>query len=111
MAENKKKRHGECKDRKGSHAKNARTTTEFGDTVFCPHCIKNILLPVDNEDPGKFLSYHQRHCTAKSPRKRVVSEEPVLGLDEFEARLDASRARRRRRGKRGNVKETPTCLI
>ena len=54
MAENKKKRHGES-DRKGSHAKNARTTTEFGDTVFCPHCIKNILLPVDNEDPGKFL--------------------------------------------------------
>ena len=91
MAENKKKRHGES-DRKGSHAKNARTTTEFGDTVFCPHCIKNILLPVDNEDPGKFLSYHQRHCTAKSPRKRVVSEEPV-GLEEFEARLDTSRAR------------------
>jgi hypothetical protein len=89
MAENKKKRHGET-DRKGSHAKNARTTTEFGDTVFCPHCIKNILLPVDNEDPGKFLSYHQRHCTAKSPRKRVVSEEPV-GLEEFEARLDTSR--------------------
>ena len=109
MAENKKKRHGET-DRKGSHAKHARTTTEFGDTVYCPHCLKNILIPVDNEDLGKFLNHHQRQCTAKSPRKRVVAEEPV-GLEEFEARLDASRARRRRRGKRGNVKETPTCLI
>ena len=36
------------------------------------------------------MSYHKRHCTAKSPRKRVVSEEPV-GLEEFEARLDTSR--------------------
>ena len=92
MAENKKKRHGENKDRKGSHPKNARTTLEFGDTVYCPHCFKNILIPVDNEDLGKFLNYHQRQCTLKSPRKRVVAEEPV-GLEEFEARLDASRAR------------------
>ena len=90
MAENKKKRHGENKDRKGSHPKTARTTTEFGDTVYCPHCLKNILIPVDNEDLGKFLNYHQRQCTL--PRKRVVAEEPV-GLEEFEARLDASRAR------------------
>ena len=77
--------------RKGSHPKNAGTTTEFGDTVYCPHCLKNILLPDENDDPGKFLSYHQRHCTAKSPLKCVVAEEPIF--DEFEARIDASRAR------------------
>ena len=58
---------------------------------YYPHCLKNSLIPVDNEDLGKFLNYHQRQCTLKSPRKRVVVDEPV-GLEEFEARLDASRA-------------------
>ena len=60
--------------------------------MYCSNCRKHVVVNAKSQDPSTFLKNHQSQCTATSPRKRVVAEEPV-GLEEFEARLDASRAR------------------
>jgi hypothetical protein len=90
MVKKKKKSTEKKSNRKGSHLKYSKTTFEFGDKVYCSNCRKHVVVNAKSQDPSTFLKNHQSQCTATSPRKRVVAEEPV-SLDEFVERIGESR--------------------
>ena len=58
--------------------------------MYCSNCRKHVVVNAKSQDPSTFLKNHQSQCTATSPRKRVVAEEPV-SLDEFVERIGESR--------------------
>ena len=86
MVKKKKKSTEKKSNRKGTRPKYSKTTFEFGDKVYCSNCRKHVVVNAKTQDPSIFLKNHQSQCTATSPRKRVVAEEPV-SLDEFVERI------------------------